>query len=105
MVDRADTFRAELREGYSVEFVAQKHGVSVATVKRHASYDLSGRQLLIGTEVHIADERGRWEFIGGIGYTQDGRLQYAQFRNTRTGRSRTFYTQRITTIHTRKKAS
>lgn len=95
---QADVFRAELREGYSVEWVAQRNGVSAQTVKRHASFDVGGRSLLLGTEVHIDGQRGRWEFKGGIGYSKDG-AQYATFINARTGRSRIFYTSLVTTVH------
>jgi len=100
--DDAEVFRAELKEGFSLEFVAKKYGVTVATVKRHAAYDLGGRKLLLGTEVHIEGERGRWEFTGGIGYSADEQ-QYAGFRNSRTGRTRIFHTRRVTTIHNRRK--
>lgn len=96
--EQADTFRAELREGFSVEGVAQRHGVSAATVKRHAAFDLDGRQLLLGSDVHIEGMRGRWTFIGEIGVSKDGR-QYATFAHTRTGRTRIFHTDRITRVH------
>jgi len=97
-MNETETFRAALREGYSLEYVARQHGLSVDTVKRAASYMIGGRLLLIGTEVHISEMRGRWEFVGGVGTSKDGK-QYAEFRNTRTGHARTFHTTRITTVH------
>ena len=98
MTTKADTYRQALREGYSLEYIAQQHGVTAATVKRHAAYAVADRTLLIGTEVHIISERGRWEFIGGIGYNKAGE-QYAEFRHARTGRTRTFLTTRIDRVH------
>jgi hypothetical protein len=95
---QADVFRREYLEGYSIDHIAQKWGVSPATVKRHASYIVGDRRLLLRTEVHIDGHRGRWEFRGGIGWTKE-REQFADFVNTRTGRSRTFYTRLITTVH------
>jgi len=96
--DTAAVFREELSEGFSVEGVASRYGVSPATVKKHASFNVGGRQLLLGTEVHIAGQRGRWEFRGGIGMSAKGE-QYADFVNVRTGRCRTFYTHLIGTVH------
>lgn len=98
MVNKTEAFRADLKEGYSLEYIANKYGVSVPTVKRHASFEVAGKRILLGTEVHIDGERGRWEFRGGIGTTKDGE-QFAEFVNCRTGRSRTFHTKRITTVH------
>lgn len=95
---QAEAFRKEHQEGYTIEHIAAKWGVSVATVKRHASFDVGGRSLLLGTEVHIDGQRGRWAFSGGIGNSKDGE-QYADFVSTRTGRSRTFHTRLITTVH------
>jgi hypothetical protein len=48
-----DTFRSELREGYTVEAVAVRHAVTPQTVKAHAGYEVGGRCLLVGTEVYI----------------------------------------------------
>lgn len=96
--EQANVFRAELREGYSLEGVAQRHGVSAATVKRHAAFDLDGRKLLLGTEVHIQGQRGRWAFIGDVGASRDG-AQYATFAHVRSGRTRIFHTSRITRVH------
>jgi len=97
-VNKTEVFRAELKEGYSLEHIAKKHGVSTSTVKRHAAFELANKKILLGTEVHIDGERGRWEFRGGVGHTKDGE-QFAEFINSRTGRSRTFHTRRITTVH------
>ena len=98
---QVDLFRSELIEGYNIDTVAQRHGVSAATVKKHAAHQVGSRQILIGTEVHIDGARGRWEFLGDIGNAKTGE-QYATFRNVRTGRSRVFYTSRITTVHIKK---
>ena len=95
---QAEAFRSELAEGYSLTYIAKKWGVSEATVKRHASYDLAGKKLLVGTEVHVEGWRGRWRFMGEVGYTVGGR-QHAKFGNVRTGRTRIFYTELITTVH------
>ena len=92
------TWRAELREGYTIEAVAMRHGVHPQTVRRRAAFDVAGRPLLLGSEVHIAGARGRWEFHGEIGYTKDGQ-QYAKFIHARTGRSRIFHTTQITRVH------
>lgn len=100
-MNKAEAFRADLKEGYTLDYVAKKHGVTPATVKRHASYTVGSRQILVGTEVHIDGERGRWEFLGGIGTSRDGE-QFAEFRNSRTGRTRVFYTSRISVVHNRK---
>lgn len=59
---------------------------------------MAGRPLLLGSEVHIAGARGRWEFHGQVGYTKDGQ-QYAKFIHARTGRSRICYTTLITRFH------
>ena len=96
--EQVDLWRGELRQGYTVDAVATRHGVSAHTVRRHASFVLGGRALLLGTEVHISGMRGRWEFHGEIGYTQDGE-QYAKFVHSRTGRSRIFHTKLIGTVH------
>lgn len=95
---QAAQWRAELREGYTLDAVARRHDVTAQTVKRHAGFDVAGRQLLLGSEVHIDGLRGRWEFQGEIGYTPAGE-QYAKFVNARTGRSRIFHTRLVTTIH------
>ncbi len=96
--EQADLWRDELRQGYTVDAVATRHGVSAPTVRRHASFVLGGRALLLGTEVHISGMRGRWEFHGEIGYTKDGE-QYAKFVHSRTGRSRIFHTKLIGQVH------
>ena len=95
---QVSTWRAELREGYTVEAIAVRHGVNPQTVRHHASFDVAGRPLLLGSEVHIAGVRGRWEFHGEIGYSKEG-LQYAKFIHARTGRSRIFHTTLITRVH------
>ena len=91
-------WRAELRQGYTLDAVARRHGVRAQTVKRYASFDVSGRFLLLGSEVHLEGLRGRWEFQGDIGYTAAGE-QYAKFVNVRTGRSRILLTRLLTTVH------
>lgn len=93
-----NTWRRELREGYTVDAVASRHGVTTQTVRKHAAFPVAGRSLLLGTEVHITGMRGRWEFQGEIGYSRDGE-QYATFTHTRTGRSRIFHTRLIGTVH------
>jgi hypothetical protein len=95
---QADLWRAELREGHTVESVAARHGVTAQTVRRHASFEVAGRSLLLGTEVHIAGMRGRWEFRGEVGHARDGE-QYAKFVHARTGRSRILYTRLISAVH------
>ena len=92
------TWRAELHQGYTLEAVARRHGVNPQTVRRHAAFEVAGRSLLLGSEVHIDGVRGRWEFHGEIGYTKDGQ-QYAKFIHARTGRSRIFHTRLIGTVH------
>lgn len=94
----SDAIRQEYLDGYSITYIAQRWGISEASVKKHAGTMLNGKLVLPGTEVHIEGQRGRWEFRGGVGKTKDGQ-QYADFINTRTGRARTFYTTMITTIH------
>lgn len=96
--DHIATWRAELREGYTLDAVATRHGVHPQTVRRRAAFEVAGRPLLLGSEVHIAGARGRWEFHGEIGYTKDGQ-QYAKFIHARTGRSRIFHTTLITRVH------
>ena len=92
------TWRAELHEGYTLEAVAHRHGVHPQTVRRHAAFEVAGRPLLLGSEVHIDGVRGRWEFHGEIGYSKDGQ-QHAKFIHSRTGRSRIFHTRLIVTVH------
>jgi hypothetical protein len=96
--EQIDLWRGELRQGYTLDAVATRHGVSAHTVRRHASFILGGRALLYGTEVHITGMRGRWEFRGEIGHARDGE-QYATFVHTRTGRSRIFHTKLIGKVH------
>lgn len=91
-------WRAELRQGYTLDAVARRHCITTQTVKRHASFDVGGRSLLLGSEVHLDGLRGRWEFQGDIGYTAAGE-QYAKFVNVRTGRSRILHTRLLTTVH------
>lgn len=93
-----DTFRSELREGYTVEAVAVRHAVTPQTVKAHAGYEVGGRCLLVGTEVHIDGQRGRWSFCGDVGSSREGE-QHATFINARTGRSRIFRTALISRVH------
>ncbi len=95
---QAQRWRAELREGYTLDAVAQRHRVTAQTVKKYASFEVGGHQLLLGSEVHLEGQRGRWEFQGEIGYAAGGE-QYAKFVNTRTGRSRILYTRLITRVH------
>jgi len=91
-------WRAELKEGYTLDAVAHRHGVSAQTVKKHASFEVGGRMLLLGSEVHLDGLRGRWEFQGEIGYSTAGE-QYAKFVNIRTGRSRVLYTRLVARVH------